>query len=117
MDYASLIYNLQQDAFGDIMERLRKLDYANPNILEDLYRYLEKNEEQQQIIQEEVIKEFKEGQLDPSSEVARFEKLSKTKKGARSMRGNSKKLSEMIIAKMQHQKNAEKGVEFLRFQK
>jgi len=66
--------------------------------------------------EEEVIKEFKEGQMDPSSEVAKFEKLSRTKKGGGAMRGNSKKLSELIIAKMQHQRNAEKGVEFLRLQ-
>ena len=45
MDYASLVYNLQQDAFGDILERLKQLDYANPNVLEKLYRYLEKTEE------------------------------------------------------------------------
>jgi len=115
MDYASLVYNLQQDAFGDILERLKQLDYANPNVLEQLYRYLEKTEEQQQMTEEEVIKEFKEGQMDPSSEVAKFEKGGRTKKGGGAMRGNSKRLSEIIIAKMQHQRNAEKGVEFLRF--
>jgi len=75
------------------------LDYANPNVLEQLYRYLEKTEEQQQLTEEDVIKENKEGQMDPSSEVAKFEKLGRTKKGG--PRGNSKKLSEMIIAKMQ----------------
>ena len=63
----------------------------------------------------EVIREFKEGQLDPSSDIAKFEKLDRTKKGAKSMRGNSKKLSQLIIARMQTQRNAEKGVEFLRF--
>ena len=52
--------------------------------------------------EEEVIKEFKEGQMDPSSEVSKHEKGGRTKKGGGAMRGNSKQLSEIIIAKMQH---------------
>ena len=116
MDYTSLVHNLQQDALGEILERLRQLDYANPNVLEQLYRYLEKTEDQQQQTQQEVIKEFKEGQMDPSSEVAKFEKIGRSNRGGGAMRGNNKRLSEIIIAKMQLQKNAEKGVEFLRLQ-
>ena len=62
-----------------------------------------------------MIKEYKEGQMDPSSEVAKFEKLGRTRKGG-TMRSNSKKLNEMIIANMQFQRNAKKGVEFMRLQ-
>lgn len=46
IDYELLLYNLQQNHFSSLLHRLKEVDYANPNILEQLYRYKEKIEEQ-----------------------------------------------------------------------
>ena len=98
MDYEQLLYNLQQNTFGDILERLKDIEYANPNILEQLYRYKVRSEEIHEIEIGEVIKEFKMGKMDPSSEVSRFERMTHTK-GHKGL-GN-KHLAETIIHRMQ----------------
>lgn len=110
MDYELLLYQLQQNQFGNIVERLKDIDYANPNLLEKLYRYKEKIEELQDIEENEVVKDFKSGKMDPASEVSRFEKNKSHKKNF-----GRKNPSDEILANLQQQRNLKSGVEFLRF--
>lgn len=45
MDYELLLQNLQQNEFEMIVSRLKEIDYANPHLLEKLYKYKEKTED------------------------------------------------------------------------
>ena len=110
MDYELLLYNLQQNHFENVVERLKDLDYANSGILEQLYRYKEKIEELQEIEINEVIKDYRSGKMDPASEVSRFEKSKKTKKSY-----GKNDPAQNIIEKLNYQRNLKTGVEFLRF--
>jgi hypothetical protein len=61
------------------MSRLKEFEYANPNFLEQLYKYKLKIEELEDIEELEVITDFKTGKMDPASEVSQFERARRSK--------------------------------------
>lgn len=108
VDCDLLMYNLQQNTFEEIIERLKDIEYANPNVLEQLYRYKQNIEEIQELEENEVIKDFRSGKLDPASEI------NKMKKHRHGTKGTIKnKISDEILSKMHQQKVLEKGIAWL----
>lgn len=95
VDCDLLMYNLQQNTFEEIIERLKDIEYANPNVLEQLYRYKQNIEELQEVEENEVIKDFRSGKLDPASEI---NKMKKHRLGTKGTIKN--KISDEIISKM-----------------
>lgn len=108
VDCDLLMYNLQQNTFEEIIERLKDIEYANPNVLEQLYRYKQNIEEIQEVEENEVIKDFRSGKLDPSSEINMMKKHKLGTKGT-----IKNKISDEIISKMHQQKVLEKGIAWL----
>ena len=106
LDYELLLYNLQQNQFEEIAGRLKEVEYANPHILEQLYRYKERIEEQEEVEENEVVKDFREGKMDPAAEISKAENLRKKTK---------KNPSERIISNMISMRNLRAGVEYLKF--
>lgn len=106
VDYEILLHNLEQNQFDLIASRLKEVDYASPHIIEQLYRYKEKSEEEQEAEESEVVKFYRSGKLDPATGIARFDKHKK--------RGNAQQ-SDTIISNLINQRNIKAGVEYLRF--
>ena len=106
LDYELLLYNLQQNEFQDIAGRLKEVEYANPHILEQLYRYKERIEEQEELEENEVVRDFREGKMDPAAEISKVENLRKKTK---------RNPNDRIIANMISMRNLRAGVEYLKF--
>lgn len=62
------------------MDTVKELDYANASTIPILFRYKEKVREEMDDEENEVSKEYKSGKMDPSREVAQFEKHRRIKK-------------------------------------
>lgn len=61
-------------------ETLKELEYATPSSIPILFQYKERVKEEMEEEENEVSKEYRSGRMDPSSEVAKFEKGRRTKK-------------------------------------
>jgi len=93
VDCDLLMYNLQQNTFEEIIDRLKDVEYANPNVLKQLYRYKQYTEEILEIEEKKEIEDFREGILDP---------INMMKKQRHGRKGTIKnKISDELISKMQ----------------
>jgi hypothetical protein len=93
VDCDLLMYNLQQNTFEEIIDRLKDIEYANPNVLKQLYRYKQYTEEILEIEEKKEIEDFREGILDP------INMMKKQRKGRKGTIKN--KISDDLISKMQ----------------
>ncbi|CDW80609.1 UNKNOWN [Stylonychia lemnae] len=80
LDYELLVHNLKQSQFQQVVETLKELEYATPQTIPVLYKYKEKVKEEMDDEENEVSKEYRSGRMDPSREVAQFEKGRSIKK-------------------------------------
>eukprot|EP00347_Sterkiella_histriomuscorum_P004349 403360787 len=107
-DYEILVHNLKQNKFQQIVDTLKELEYAAPQSLPVLYSYKERVKEEMDEEENEVSKEYRSGRMDPSSEVAKFEKGRRVKKKV------GKKLEmELKFKQIKEQKSIITGINYL----
>ena len=71
-----------------------------------LYKYKERIEEIQEIEENEVVKDYRSGKMDPASDISRSDRFKKRSK---------KDGNESIISNLIQMRNIKAGVEYLRF--
>jgi hypothetical protein len=71
---------LKQDKFLYVLETLKDIEYANPQSIPLLFNYKHKTKEEADEEAIEASKDYHSGMMDPSREVAMFEKGRSVKK-------------------------------------
>ena len=71
---------IKQESFLYTHETMKELEFAESSVLKVLFQYRLKGKHENEEIANEVTKEYKSGMMDPSREVAKFEKLQSMKK-------------------------------------
>eukprot|EP00347_Sterkiella_histriomuscorum_P011639 403371682 len=77
-----LVQNLKDDEFLKTLDKLKEIDFADSTVLETLYEYKVKDEQDQIEQANEVMKEFHSGKLDPlnAMKLERKKKISQLKR-------------------------------------
>ena len=108
IDYEMLLHNLKQSHFVHIVDQVKELEYASAQTIPKLFQYREKIKEELDDEEFEVTKEYRSGKMDPSREVAQFEKGRRVKKSI----GKRKDL-ELKFKALKEQKSIITGINYL----